>query len=254
MENYFIHNSQSALIVGGDSGIGLELVRLLLTQTKATIWTTSRRKSPRQELIELNNKHPDRVRLIPFQIREENSYQHLADHLAKDSAKLDLLINCLGFLHSERWKPEKKISQLNLEQMMESFLVNTTVTPLLSKYLYTFFNHEQGFCICSLSAKVGSIEDNGLGGWYSYRSSKAALNMMIKNLSIEFSRKFPQSLVIAIHPGTTISELSKPFIGKTKLKVHPAKDTASNILKQIDGLAYEQSGCFLSWDGAEIPW
>jgi NAD(P)-dependent dehydrogenase (short-subunit alcohol dehydrogenase family) len=104
----------------------------------------------------------------------------------------------------------------------------------------------------TLSAKVGSIEDNRLGGWYSYRASKAALNMLVKTASIELARNKPNTALIALHPGTVNSRLSKPFRGEQIGR--PPLDAASDMLKVIEGLTKEDSGCFLSYSGERLPW
>ena len=108
--------------------------------------------------------------------------------------------------------------------------------------------------LVTISAKVGSISDNKLGGWYGYRASKSALNMFIKNISIEYKNRKAPCIALAIHPGTTDTELSKPFIARSKLTIHTPEQTAENILNVIDSKRLEDSGKFLSWDGTEIAW
>lgn len=103
-----------------------------------------------------------------------------------------------------------------------------------------------------LSAKVGSIGDNRLGGWYGYRASKAALNMLVKTASIELKRTMPRAIVIALHPGTVNSKLSKPFCGETKGR--PAGLACREMLQTIDALKPEQSGQFLSYRAEQLPW
>jgi len=136
--------------------------------------------------------------------------------------------------------------------LQETFAVNTLGPALLLKYFLPLLtNHGlMGF----ISAKVGSIGDNRLGGWYSYRASKAALNMLIKTAAIELKRQKPDALVVAIHPGTVISELSKPFSGGSGTNARDAQIATQEMLRTLDGLKPDQSGGFFAYDGQELPW
>ena len=151
-------------------------------------------------------------------------------------------------------KPEKSLRDIDGQQFMRSFQVNALVTAIIARDFLPLLRHPGPSCLATLSAKVGSIADNQLGGWYAYRASKAALNMIIKNASLEYQRRSSKARVLAIHPGTTITELSKPYIARTKLKLHSTDETASNILSVIDGRPLSDSGLFLSWDGSTLPW
>jgi NAD(P)-dependent dehydrogenase (short-subunit alcohol dehydrogenase family) len=106
----------------------------------------------------------------------------------------------------------------------------------------------------TISAKVGSISDNRLGGWYAYRASKAALNMFIKNIAIEFARNKKKIILLSLHPGTTKTELSEPFTKNTKYQLHTPIETAKNLLSVIENKTLDDSGKFFSWDGEELPW
>ena len=168
---------------------------------------------------------------------------------------LERIICCVGVLHNSTVSPEKRLSQLNQETLEEYFRINTIIpalcirafSPLLSK------QHQSKFIV--LSAMVGSISDNKLGGWYGYRSSKAALNMMIKTASIELSRTNKNLSICAIHPGTTQGNLSKPFAaGVAKDKYYTPEQSARRIIEIIDNLEPSRTGQFLNWDGSEIAW
>jgi len=118
-----------------------------------------------------------------------------------------------------------------------------------------WLRHRRFKTVAAISAKVGSITDNGFGGWYAYRSSKAALNMLVRNLSIELPRKCRPLACVAIHPGTTLSPLSEPFSRSlAQLKVHQPAETAENIARVIGGLTQDNNGQFLDWEGAQLPW
>jgi len=147
--------------------------------------------------------------------------------------------------------PEKKLDDLNIRQL--TTLLNTnTIGPALTIKHFSKLLDTNGSIIATLSAKVGSIEDNRLGGWYSYRASKAALNQIIKTVSIEFKRTKPNTCVVALHPGTVNSALSKPFKGEVIGR--PAADAVQDMLQVLHALKIEDSGSFLSYSGKKLPW
>ena len=170
--------------------------------------------------------------------------------LEKDKP-FQLIINTIGVLHSDDWMPEKKLDDLNTEQLMELMKINA-IGPALTIRYFSKLLDTQHSVMATLSAKVGSIEDNRLGGWFSYRASKAALNMLIKTAAIEFGRTKPNSALIALHPGTVNSRLSKPFRGQQIGR--PAIDAASDMFQVIENLEKEDSGAFLSYSGEKLPW
>jgi NAD(P)-dependent dehydrogenase (short-subunit alcohol dehydrogenase family) len=128
------------------------------------------------------------------------------------------------------------------------------ITPLLAKHFFELLKHKKPSVFAAISAKVGSIQDNQMGGWYGYRASKAALNMFLKNIALEFERRNAKTLVLALHPGTTVTELSKPFIAKTKYTLHTPEQTADNLLAVINEQDISSNKRFLSWDQTELPW
>jgi len=167
--------------------------------------------------------------------------------------KLDGIINATGFLHDEQHKPEKAIARFEPEGLMRSIELNTLPTALLAKHARKLLKASPASTFATISAKVGSIEDNRLGGWYSYRASKAALNMMLKTLAIEWRIALPNCSVAALHPGTVASPLSEPFTGKNHNVVTP-EESASNLKQVLDQLSPDKTGRFWSWDGTELPW
>lgn len=185
----------------------------------------------------------------------EHSFSELYHTLNNISESYDLIINCIGTLHGKTLKPEKRLSDLSAMQLSEYFYVNSTLPALLIKHLHSFLPKQQASVYANLSAMIGSIGDNRIGGWYGYRASKAALNMLIKTASIELSRSHPKLALIAMHPGTTKSELSEPFTkNKTPDKLFPPKLTAARLLNVIKNVSHEQTGSFFNWDGSIIEW
>ena len=175
----------------------------------------------------------------------------LAAHSLVDQGPFQLIINTIGSLHSEHWMPEKKLADLHAEQLQMLMQINAIGPGLTITHLSKLLD-PAGSVMATLSAKVGSIEDNRLGGWYSYRASKAALNMLIKTTAIEFGRTMPNTALVALHPGTVNSRLSKPFKGEQIGR--PPADAASDMLQVLLSLTKEDSGIFISYAGERLPW
>lgn len=165
------------------------------------------------------------------------------------------LIYAAGLLHDETMFPEKRLDELTADNLTRTFQVNCIGFGLLVQFLASRLRGRQLKRIVAVSAKVGSIGDNRLGGWYAYRCSKAALNMMVKNLSVELPRRYAPIACVALHPGTTRSALSEPFSQSlANLNVHDASETGDNLFNVIQSLTEADNGRFLSWDGSELPW
>ena len=179
-----------------------------------------------------------------------SSIEDCATSLGRDGP-YQLIINTIGVLHSDDWMPEKKLDDINADQLMDLLKINT-IGPALTIRHFAKLLDPRGSIMVTLSAKVGSIEDNRLGGWYSYRASKAALNMLIKTASIEMARTKPQAAIIAMHPGTVNSRLSKPFRGEQIGR--PAQDAAVDMFKVIEHLQTSDTGTFFSYSGEKLPW
>lgn len=162
-----------------------------------------------------------------------------------------LIINAAGVLHTAQFQPEKKLADLGYSQMLATFHANTFGPALVLRHFAGQLAVERSLLVF-LSARVGSIDDNRLGGWYSYRASKAALNMLVKTASIELKRLRRNSVLVALHPGTVASNLSRPFRGDTIGRT-PAV-AAAQILTVLDGLTPTDTGKFLSYSGEEVPW
>ena len=162
-----------------------------------------------------------------------------------------LVVTATGVLHTTRFAPEKRLSQLDFAQMAETFQVNA-FGPAMVLAKFAPLLDRQRAVLAVVSAKVGSIEDNRLGGWYSYRASKAALNMLLKTAAIEVQRAQPNAVLVALHPGTVDSALSAPFRGAEIGR--PAAAAAADLLRVIDGLKPEHTACFFSYTGERLPW
>jgi NAD(P)-dependent dehydrogenase (short-subunit alcohol dehydrogenase family) len=208
--------------------------------------------------VELLENNPLCSRVVGIHHHSEHSidYQDL-DSIETCAAALSqagpfqLIINTIGVLHTSNWMPEKKLDDLNAEQLAELMKINAIGPALTIRHFSKLLDSKNSIMV-TLSAKVGSIEDNRLGGWYSYRASKAALNMLIKTASIEWARTKPNTALIAMHPGTVSSRLSKPFRGEQIGR--PPKDAVVDMFRVIENLKKEDSGSFVSYSGENLPW
>jgi len=160
-----------------------------------------------------------------------------------------------GLLHRDRRGPERDWRQIEPEWMLENFRANTLVPALAARHFLPHLARDRASVFAVLTARVGSIADNRLGGWHSYRASKAAANQLVKTLSVELARKNPAAAIVALHPGTVDTPLSQPFQRNVPAeKLFTSEVAAAHLWRVIEGLGPADSGRFLAWDGTDIPW
>lgn len=176
-----------------------------------------------------------------------------AEQCEAAGAPLRLLLVSSGFLHGTAGQPERSLKELQPGYLAHSFLVNALGPALLMKHFLPLLPRQGPCKAVFLSARVGSIEDNRLGGWYGYRAAKAALNQLVKTASIEQSRRNKQSSVVALHPGTVDSPLSAPF-SKSGLEVRSPAVAAGQIVQVIEALDAAITGGFIDYRGDRLPW
>ncbi|MCL6421620.1 SDR family NAD(P)-dependent oxidoreductase [Aestuariirhabdus haliotis] len=237
------------LIVGGSGGIGSALVRLFLASSSdVVVYATYRTQQPMFEGRRVENHRVQWFKL------DATSEQDICS-LARSISNLDVLINAVGTLHLPDQKPEKTVNQFNADFFNHNINTNVLPTIFLAKYFSKHLKSRRHTYFVSISARIGSIEDNRVGGWISYRCSKAALNMAIKTISIEWKHKLPGCCVFAFHPGTTDTRLSQPFQKNVPPEQLFTPDyVAQKILSLLNAKGPKDTGKFFSYAGEEIAW
>ena len=229
-----------ALVIGSTGGIGAALLAQLETDARfAQVCGLSRAGPPALDLL------------------DEASIAQAAKHVSslrmRSGLDLRLVLDATGRLSGNGYAPEKSWRQLDPAQMAHAFAINAIGPALLMKHFLPLLPQQGKSVFATLLAKVGSIGDNRLGGWYSYRASKAALNQLVRTAAIELRRSQPQAICVALHPGTVATGLSAPF-AKTGLDVLSPAAAATRLLGVLDGVAVADSGGFFNHDGSALPW
>jgi NAD(P)-dependent dehydrogenase (short-subunit alcohol dehydrogenase family) len=251
-----IRGRNRCLVVGANRGIGLALVENLL-QSEATgeVIAVHRPATGLEQLESLAQRFGDRLQLWPLDFTRQASLEEFSTRLRDTGGGIDLAIHAAGMLHQGDIQPEKSVSQCRVEHLRQLFEVNSIYPLMVAQALLAAQSRRQAFTFAALSAMVGSIGDNRLGGWYGYRASKAALNQFVRTLSIECRGRFPRAVIVAIHPGTTDTALSRPFQRNVQPgKLYAPEQSATRILNVLDALDESNSGQFFNWDGRQIPW
>lgn len=237
-------NMTSAVVIGASGAIGRAFCEHIVASGsyRATFALA------RSEMEASSTVHTSRI-----DVTDEESIARAAELVAREGP-VGLVIVATGILHGPGILPEKSMAALNLPVLWSVFAVNTFGPALVAKHFVPLMPRSGRSVFAALSARVGSIEDNRLGGWYAYRASKAALNQIIRTLAVETARARPDTLVVGLHPGTVASGLSRPFRSADS---HPApftpKESASHLMRVIDQLRPSDSGRLFAWDGQRIP-
>ena len=227
-----------ALIVGL-GGIGSALIAELAL------------RAPGLRLITAGRQGTD----LHVDLEEEGSVEAFGVQARQRLGSLRLVLVCSGWLHGDGLMPEKRLSQVSRQGLERSLAVNGFGPLLLARELEPLLPRRDPCHFASLSARVGSIGDNQLGGWYAYRAAKAAQNQLLKTMAIEWSRRLPLACVTLLHPGTTSTALSSPFkAGVPPERLFTPQRAAQQLLDVLEVQGPSQSGRFLAWDGQTIPW
>ena len=244
-----------ALVQGASRGIGLAFVRELLANPDvARVFATCRRPDEATALAALAAAD-ERLSILHLDVTDDESIAEAAAQAQASTDRIDLLINSAGVLHEDEMGPERNLAQVKPENLVKAFRVNALGPLLVAKSFETLLKRSPEACFASLSARVGSIGDNRLGGWYAYRSSKAALNQMTRTLAIQWRRLTHPILCVVLHPGTVATNLSAPFTGSYDPgKLFEPEQAAGQLLDVLSGLTIADTGKFFAWDGQPIPW
>ena len=243
-----------ALVIGAGRGIGLEFTRqYLVDNAYEVVFATYR--NPSTSLEQLAATYPQKLICLQVDVTIEAEIAEAIAQIKTQTSQLNEVIYAVGLLHNEQMQPEKSLRHIQSENLVTYFQVNAIGAVLWAKYLLPFLRKSEPAIFAAVSAKVGSIGDNGLGGWYGYRASKSALNMLLKNVAIEWRRMAPKVIVTLLHPGTTDTDLSKPFQKNVpEGKLFPPEKTVNLLRAVIAKLTSEDTGEFFSWNGDRLPW
>ncbi|HWU65089.1 MAG TPA: SDR family NAD(P)-dependent oxidoreductase [Ensifer sp.] len=224
-----------ALVVGASGGIGSAIVEALRADPRCGgVIRLSRRDNPR------------------FDVTDEASIAEEAQRIASQVDGLDLIFNATGALTIDGIRPEKALKAIDPQAMLRQFALNAVGPALLLKHFAPLLPRDRRGIFASLSARVGSIGDNHLGGWISYRAAKAAQNQIVRTAAIEIARTRPLAVIAALHPGTVETGLSIGYRGAHAAV--PASEAAVNLLGVLDALPPESSGGFFAYDGSVVEW
>ncbi|MBD3680213.1 MAG: SDR family NAD(P)-dependent oxidoreductase [Rhodobacteraceae bacterium] len=220
-----------ALVIGASGGIGSAVV---------------------QEL----GARPEVAEIVTFSRREDGlditSQSAVDAALGAEEGGVELIVVATGALQIAGHGPEKSLRQVSADALADQFAVNTIGPALILRHAPRLLPRDRRAVLAVLSARVGSIGDNGLGGWYGYRASKAALNQILRSASIEIARTHKQAICAALHPGTVATSFTRDFVAPEKAT--PPDEAARNLLAVMAGLTPEQTGGFFDYAGREIPW
>ena len=237
-------NSKNVLLLGAADGIGLAISKIL--EEKNYNVYEKKKKTYSSSL---------KIKYFQLMATEEKSWLKFTNILDEENIVFDLIINTIGILQDKENDviPEKSIKNLNSASFIKNIEANTLATALCIKYLVNYTSNKKHVVIANLTARLGSISDNNIGGWISYRASKAAQHMIIKTASIEFKRTNKNIILIGLHPGTVKTKLSDPF-SKSAKNIFSTHESGINLLKVIEELDLDSSGKIYDFSGKIVPY
>ncbi len=251
-----LNEYSNCLVFGASGGIGHNVTQQLLAAGNFVIGTYHRDRSGHLDALKtLQDEHNERLHLLSVDITRESQLAAAFERIRKLRPTLNLVMNCTGLLHDDTvLQPEKRLEDVSADNLARAFAVNSSAPLLIARYALPLLRHDGPGVIANLSARVGSIGDNRIGGWYAYRAAKAAQNMITRTLSIELQRRNMTTICVGLHPGTVDTALSRPFQKHLQAgQLHTPEQAAADLLHVIRGLDAGDSGKVFAWDGSEIP-
>ncbi|CAN8231255.1 unnamed protein product [Cochlearia groenlandica] len=253
-----------SMVQGASRGIGLEFVtQLLENNEKGYVVATCRNPKEATSLSDLKNRFSERLFIQKLDVTEETNIEETAESVRERYGSLNLLVNAAGILSIPGvLHPETTLNKVEKSSLMLTYEVNAVGPILMMKHMWPLLKAGGGSgterevaVVANISARVGSIGDNKLGGWHSYRASKSALNQLTKNVSVELGRKKDPVVCILLHPGTVDTDLSRPFQRNVpEGKLFTKEYSVQKLLHIINNAKKQDNGKFFAWDGQEIPW
>lgn len=253
-----------SMVQGCSRGIGLEFVKQLLQKSeKGHVIATCRKPNEASGLLSLKNMFAQRLSILPMDVTDESTIEASAKSIRDRYGSLNLLVNASGILSiPDVLQPETTLLKVEKSSLLLTYEINAVGPILVIKHMWPLLKAGGGTgtdrdvaVVANISARVSSIGDNRLGGWHSYRSSKAALNQLTKTVSVEFARRKDPVICILLHPGTVDTDLSKPFQRNVpEGKLFTKEYSVQKLLGIIDHAKIQDNGKFFAWDGQEIPW
>ncbi|KAK1419296.1 hypothetical protein QVD17_28461 [Tagetes erecta] len=253
-----------SMVQGASRGLGLQFVKQLLERnSEEHVVATCRNPEQAAGLIELKNKFAERLHIQRLDLTIETTIEETARAVKETYGRLNLLVNASGILSiPDVIQPETTLTKVDRSSLLLAYEVNAVGPILVTKHMWPLLKAGGGTgterdvaVVANISARVGSIGDNRLGGWHSYRASKAALNQLTKCVAVELARKKDPVICILLHPGTVDTDLSRPFQKNVpKDKLFTKEFSVQKLLGIIDSSKRHDNGKFFAWDGKEIPW
>ncbi len=242
IENKNIFSKAKVAIIGASGGIG------------STVSQKIKELDPENVVIEIVRSKTKKNQ-FEMDMLNEGSVARCANEIKDQFGDLDVVFNATGLLHTKDHTPERTYKEIDLSYLEEIFKVNTYIPFMITKYFAPILTKDSSSIIAFMSARLGSISDNNLGGWYSYRSAKTALNMLIKTLSIELSYSNRNAICVGLHPGTVDTQLSKPFTQRVRnKKVFTRDEAAEYLISILNNIDQTDNGKIIDWQGVRIPY
>ncbi|MBV6656355.1 MAG: SDR family oxidoreductase [Devosiaceae bacterium] len=228
-----------ALVIGASGGIGAAVHAALV-------------RGGRFDEVLATARSPQVEGWLTLDLTDEASIAAAAQRVGQGAGPLRLVFDATGYLHGPQGGPERRLANIDADTLAHQFAVNAIGPALLLKHFLPLLPVEGKSVFATISARVGSISDNRLGGWYGYRAAKAALNQMVRTASIELARTKPQAICLALHPGTVKTPLSDPF-AKSGVRLQSPAQSAAAMLSVIDQATPQMSGLLVAYDGTIVP-